>query len=520
MKSASRIKKITLVILSAFFMLCTITCLSTYSLTAKADTSELPASLTTFEMGTGAAIREEGDGLSGIRFTASISAIEFNTITNNGTSEYEFGMLIAKGKFASTEDAVGFLKENETQTKKQATGYNMDEDSFSYNVIVHNVQDNAKSFAVLGYITVGDKTYYAAVNNEGDNIRSLFDVAVGYRMATVDTYEEELEANEGKVEYANSVIKAVKNADPIFTVKEFVGIDGATASDKFVLMNDISLVVNEFGEPTGDNNAVWKVNGSAGTHSVISVFNGTLIGEGHKVSLLNTTALSTDINRKGGGLFAKMHGVIESVWFDISVASPTSVEKSYHSPFIYTVIDGSVKNCYIKISVASLYASWNSFGGAIKIINDKTNLENNIFEIYNVYAVTGVFESANYRGDSSDDGATRHAAYAAAVDDNIVIKDSSSNAGVFAVGQSNRQLWVENSVVYDSVADFFDAEKYGKVFSCSSGVLAAGGYYSITGSPWEDRSGSKFDFGGAGIWTFDYVNDKVTLCGREVLTNA
>ena len=131
MTNSMKTKRITIIILSLCVALCSLFALFTQMFVVKAEgETMLPEKLSTFVMGEGASIRclGEEDETSGIRFTSSISADEFNSITKNGSLTYDFGMLIAKGNFGTTEQAISILKTNENTygVKHAAAKYKLD----------------------------------------------------------------------------------------------------------------------------------------------------------------------------------------------------------------------------------------------------------------------------------------------------------------------------------------------------------------------------------------------------------
>ncbi len=270
MKALNKSKNLILFILSLCVALCAFLAFIPQLFSVNADAN------TTFKIIEGAEIRVSNDKIddvntSGIKFKASISASEFNTITNNGEKEYEFGMLIAGGNFTSTEQAISILKENEEKTKKQAAKFdeiynpsNPDAEVYSYTVALYNITDFTKTYAVLGYITVGENenTYYSTVSKNGDNMRSIFQVATNYNTFCAG------ESSSVDTTFTNGIVDGVMSNAPTieFDKSEYVGEVG----------DEISVVTTVGGqkiEPiySVDNASVAKVE----NNKIVAVKGGT-----------------------------------------------------------------------------------------------------------------------------------------------------------------------------------------------------------------------------------------------------
>ncbi len=150
---------------------------------------------------------------SGIRFSASITKEAYNRITDNGAKTItEKGILVASGDFTSSEQAVTVLKNNFNQTKVPVTQFhstnNLDNPNateYTYSVAVYDIQDYAKEYAFLGYLTVGEDVYYTQVATDGDNIRSIFQVATAFK---ADSAKYEV-APEAAKTFATKVVNTV-----------------------------------------------------------------------------------------------------------------------------------------------------------------------------------------------------------------------------------------------------------------------------------------------------------------------
>ncbi len=204
MKGLTKTKKIALAILSVVMLLCTMFALMP-AFSAKAEVTKVEG----FTVEKGAYIRNEEP--MGIRFTASITKKAYEEIIAQDANA-EFGMLIARGEFESSAQAEQVLIENFAQTKHKVSKWDItnnpssSESVYKYHIAIHNIADEnlAKTYAVLGFVTINNVTSYSNITGEGDNIRSPFQVALAHK----ETYGESMGAEKS---FINSVIDKVNN---------------------------------------------------------------------------------------------------------------------------------------------------------------------------------------------------------------------------------------------------------------------------------------------------------------------
>ncbi len=153
------------------------------------------------------------DPTDGIRFTASITNAALDSITGNGQNSIaEVGMRIVKGNTITSDNVETALAEGGKNFAADVSSWNYqytvdtadDNETHKYTVAIYGIDDVMKKYAALAYITVGETTYYAEVE-EGGNIRSAFQVAEAFK---ADGYKNETgtEATPEQKEYINGVI--------------------------------------------------------------------------------------------------------------------------------------------------------------------------------------------------------------------------------------------------------------------------------------------------------------------------
>ena len=163
----------------------------TFAMSPKAVAQESnPEWLSSFTMLAGAEVRTADP--NGIRFTTQISASEYNALMAKVEAEeyqsVEFGTLICPVEYA--EDGAIKDESNEHVTKLVRKTWDVEynptlqTDVYQYNgdLMGLTAADLVREYQALGYCTIttaeGDAvTYYASVENEGDNVRSPLYVA-------------------------------------------------------------------------------------------------------------------------------------------------------------------------------------------------------------------------------------------------------------------------------------------------------------------------------------------------------
>ncbi len=302
----------------------------------------------------------------------------------------------------------------------------------------------------------------------------------------------------------------------ISSVSQLLAINGT--NDYFILAKDLTLMVNGIGSSIGTDNAFWTYQEvlergtNRSTYSVIPTFNGTLIGNGHKITLVNTVPLADTTACYGGGLFGRMDGVVENTVFDIQLVSPTAMGKyvSRFGALASYVHGGTFRNCYIKANVTDAeYGGMFSTSGIIRSVDETSCIENNIFEVgSNIFAA---ISNVEYNGVDTD-VENQRIAISNAIKNNIVIGERTTDY-FLTDGNINRQIVVEDSAVYTASYDLFDTANNGKYFNATkqhdtyqhafqSGAYASRTEKMIFGEPWA------------------FSEKEIKLCDKSVLVDS
>ena len=323
-------KKLLTLILSVFLM-CSVVCgmLSLVPNTMAEDDGN-PEWLSSFTMLAGAEVRTAEP--NGIRFTTEISASEYEALMAKVESgEYqsvEFGTLICPMEYA--EDGAITSETNAHVTKivrdSWDVEYNPTEetDVYQYNgdLIGLTAADLVREYQALGYCTItpaeGEAvTYYATVENEGDNVRSPLYVASynvinygnedDYLLAMIDS------AMEGKTLALSQTSASIYFGETV-DFPMVATVDGARVSVAYSVENS-TIASYENGKlkalSAGSTNVVATLWGAEGTYTAtvpVTVSIDTRRFEGLETKTVteqggSRKASSTLVYEKGVGLW-------------------------------------------------------------------------------------------------------------------------------------------------------------------------------------------------------------------------
>ena len=568
MKGLIKSKKNAILLLSYCVVLCIMLAFFTQTLVVSADevsSQILPNKLSTFVMDEGASIRcvSAEDKTSGIRFKTSISADEFNSITNNGTLSYEYGMLMAKGNFTSTEEAVNVLKANEDKNgvKHPATTFVLNENKFEYCVAIYNIKDVTKTFVALGYFKVGDKTYYADVVNEGDNMRSIFQVAVGSRTLI----ENGLEAEDFQIEYMKKLVDEGMVSQTVNLDKEnYTAEIGSEIKISTTVANKAVKPVYVF----GNDDVVEEVDGKfiakkVGTTTVKAIVKGSVDYESEestitveKIHITNASGFLALKNAKAEYEYVLDNDITIIVNGTGSLETGSDTYWNGSDTHIYCLIqsfagqlDGNGHT--IKIINTTAFTG-GDFAGVFNKVATGAVVENVVFDIQIknggnftaanfstlIYKLEGTLKNCYIKttidGNAigTQSSVIRTITTDAVLENNIFATDGKlgcisrdmkpddcdgaqiiiGKPSYYAFGTSNtRYTDMSNLAIYATISEMLDVDNNGEIYVVGSKHSSGHGY--AAGS-YEERD-SKLAFEDTN-WTFDYENGELKLCGKTV----
>ena len=336
-------KKLLTLILS-LFLACGVICGTlAFEPKAKAEDSN-PEWLSSFTMLAGAEVRTADP--NGIRFTTEISATEYNALMAKVESgEYqavEFGTLICPMEFAENGAITSESNANVTKIVRESwdVEYNptLQTDVYQYNgdLIGLTDADLVREYQALGYCTITSAdgnavTYYATVENEGDNVRSPLYVAA-YNVVNYENNDDYLlsmidVAMEGKT-LTLSKTSANLNWKQEIDFPLVATVDGVEVSVVYYV-EDESIASYENGKLTalqaGSTNIVAALIGAEGVYTAkvpVTVSVDTSRFDGLEAKTITEqdgqkSASSTLVYEKGVGLWFKVevnHDVFTKGW--------------------------------------------------------------------------------------------------------------------------------------------------------------------------------------------------------------
>ena len=327
-------KKKLLTLILSLFLMCSVVCgMLSLVPNTKAEDDGNPEWLSSFTMLAGAEVRTAEP--NGIRFTTEISASEYDALMAKVASgEYqsvEFGTLICPMEYAEEGAITSETNAHVTKIVRDSwdVEYNPTEetDVYQYNgdLIGLTAADLVREYQALGYCTItpaeGEAvTYYATVENEGDNVRSPLYVASynvinygnedDYLLAMIDS------AMEGKTLALSQTSASIYFGETV-DFPMVATVDGARVSVAYSVENS-TIASYENGKlkalSAGSTNVVATLWGAEGTYTAtvpVTVSIDTRRFEG----LETKTVTEQDGSRKASSTLVYEKGV--GLWFMI-----------------------------------------------------------------------------------------------------------------------------------------------------------------------------------------------------------
>ena len=359
-------KKKLLTLILSLFLMCSVVCGTLFLVpNTKAEEDDNPEWLSSFTMLAGAEVRTAEP--NGIRFTTEISATEYNAIMAKVDSgEYqsvEFGTLICPNEYA--EDGAIKSDTNTHVIKIAKDSWDVEynptrqTDVYQYNgdLLGLTTADMVREYQALGYCTItpaqGEAvTYYATVENEGDNVRSPLYVASynvmhygnedDYLLAMIDS------AMEGKTlalsqTGASLFCKEELNFPIVATVDGVeVGVCYTVEDPSIASYTNGKLI----GLNAGSTNIVATLTGAEGTFTAkvpvtVAIDVSRFAGLEAKTSTAKDGLSAVMVYEKGVGLWVKVeatHNTFTKGWGGSGVNVEVKVGSATH--FIYYGTDG------------------------------------------------------------------------------------------------------------------------------------------------------------------------------------
>ena len=272
---------------------------------------------------------------------------------------------------------------------------------------------------VNNIMTIGANT----VSDEIDALDSYVDCAAVFAAqpafgANTRVLELDYANNEIKL-CGKTVLDEYSDYKYISTVSEFMQIDDFAG--KFVLMNDITIKVNGIETVEAGSDAKWTMfDTSNKRYSLLSGFNGVLDGNGHKITLINTTAVEGEFEKNYEGQFSGIFrslgetAVIKNTVFDIQIAAST--KGGYM--FCATTY-GTIEDCLIKLNYTGSNANvarW-VYGGSFKNVvfdlSDATKITKLFYGVQSAATVNPIVVIGTNTLNEEIDGLTKYTDYAA-----------------------------------------------------------------------------------------------------------